>query len=592
MSEIDVASLNRVFDQIQERIITVGRQVSEVNQNVSQVQGDVGRMSTDLQTTRAELLALREEFTSFVMQAERTANVQRSETVLGNIEAALDRDYGHYNVVRRTSIGMLQAFDIGNVSNLTVQQVSEELMIQSPRYWLAPALVGLAAWSRDNEDLAIRSIEAAFDREPRKTSLFFALVLRRQGRMEGATRWLRHYLQALDPRGLTREFVVILEAASQEAFGPAGRALISEQLTKWNGQLRDDRAIVEAQVSAWRRELDIHRASISDAEFPHISRVSPQWPQFKDLLSRASSHGFTAEKYLAIREEPTILGTTVQDRLDDILELLITEFDTEELPYRKEVVYHHAVIDNGGDTTRAREEADAINVAHEEVTDAVSLQTQTAMRREIYGVSVSAQKVAIGGSRDDFRSAVHRYSADYRSRYIDNVEIDLPTNHSEYAMTLGFKGWRTNTAVPQRQAEAALADTWQTTVADYLESVRFKDHNYVVAGGIVLVALLFMILMVSNDLIGFGLLLFLAAAGGAGFWLWKKKTDCDRKYLQAQQMAQQALEFSIDIYRAAVAEFVDAKVTYGEEDAKEGQLLKLIDTWPTSVHNHVQERVS
>ncbi|WP_006245062.1 hypothetical protein [Mycolicibacterium tusciae] len=565
--------------------------LSTMDTKVDAVHGDVGRVSTDLQTTRTELLALRDEFQAFVGQAERTANVQRSETKLGNVEAALERDYGHYNVVRRTSIGMLQAFDIGNVSNKTVQQVSEELMIQSPKYWLAPAIVGLAAWSRDNEDLATKSIEAAFERDPKKTSLFFALVLRRQGRPEAASRWLRHYLQALDPRALTREFVVILEAASQEAFGPAGRALIGEQLGKWNRMLRDDRAVVEAQVAAWTGDIEIHRATVNDAQFPHLSRTSPQWPEFKDVLERASSHGFTAEKYLAIREEPTLLGFSIQDRLDDILEILVKEFDEEELPYRREVVFHLAVIDSGGDIARANEKADEVNVAHEETLDAVSLQTQTAIRREIYGVSVSAQKIAIGNSRDDFRGAVHRYSAYYRSRYLDHVDITLPNNHSEYAMTLGFQGWTTSTAVSQSQAEASLAETWKAAVANYLESIRFKEHNYLIAGGIALIGLLFMIFLISS-VPAFGVLVFVAAAGGAGFWVWRKKTESDKKYHQAQGMAQAALEFSIDIYRAAVAEFVDAKLAYSEEDDKEADLLRLIDTWPTFIQNHTQERVS
>lgn len=588
----DGPSLGDIRRAVAAEVDVAIRHLNRLESKVESVDGNVGRVSSDLQTTRAELLALRDEFQSFVLQAERTANVQRSETVIGNIEAALERDYGHYNVVRRTSIGTLQAFDIGNVSNKTVQQVSEELMIQSPRYWLAPALVGLAAWSRDNEDLATRSIDAAFDRNPQKTSLFFALVLRRQGRMNGATRWLRHYLQSLDPRALTREFVVILEAASQEAFGPPGRTMISDQLAKWNSMLRDDRTIVEAQIAAWHGDLDIHRATVNDGQFPHLSKTSPEWPQFKNLLERASAHGFSAEKYLAIREEPTLQSFSVQDRLDDILELLVTEFDAEELPYRRDVVFHQAVIDSGGDMARAQQKADEMNVAHEETLDAVSLQTQTAIRREMYGVSVSAQKIAIGGSRSDFRAAVHRYSADYRARYIDNLNITLGNNHSEYAMTLGFNGWQTRTDVPQAQAEESLAETWKTTVANYLESVRFKEHNYLIAGGITLAGLLLMVLSINAGSVGFGVLLFVAAAGGAGFWLWRKKTNCDRKYSAAQQMAQEALEFSIDIYRASMAEFVDAKLAYNEEDAKEAELLKLIDTWPTLVHSRAEERVS
>lgn len=142
---VDPASLSRALNDIHR---SISNQIGNLDTKVDGVRGEVGRVSGDLQTTRTELLALRDEFQSFVNQAARTANIQRSETVIGNLEAQLDREFGHYNDVRRTTIGTLQAFDIGNVTNKTVQQVSEELMIQTPRYWLAPALVGLAAWSR------------------------------------------------------------------------------------------------------------------------------------------------------------------------------------------------------------------------------------------------------------------------------------------------------------------------------------------------------------------------------------------------------------------------------------------------------------
>jgi hypothetical protein len=564
------------FAPILRAISTVSRDVSNLRGEVSAVDANVGRISTDLTTTRSELHQLRVDFLEFAQQAQRTANVQHSETVIGNVEAALEREYGHYKVVRRTSIGTLQAFDIGNVSNHTVQQISEELMLQTPRYWLAPALVALAAWSRNDPALASRSIDAAFIRDPQKTSLFFALVLRRQARMEAATRWLRHYLSSLDPRALTREFVIILEAASQEAFGPHGRALISDQLGEWNGKIRNEPGVAGTQVETWVKELAIHRGRVDDALYPNLAKRSPQWPEFKDLMERASALGYVATKYAKIRDTSTPLALSVTERLDDILEHLVTEFDEEELPYQRDVAYHRAVIDNGGDLDRARETADALNEALNETFDIVSLETQTAIRPELFGVSVAAQKIAIDSGRDYFRQAIGRYTAEYRSRYIDHVEIKLGQKHSEYATTLNFPGWKTSTAVAQADAEASLAAAWKKAMQAYLESVRFKEHNYFIAGGIALVGLILAIAAFPV-----GLLLFFAAAGGAGIWLWKTKTAADQKYKEAQAIAKQALQHSVDLYRATAAEFVDATIAYGDQDINEAALLKVVDTWPT-----------
>ena len=276
----------------------------------------------------------------------------------------------------------------------------------------------------------------------------------------------------------------VLEAASQDAFGPLGKAIVSEQLNVWNEQIRNEPGVVRAQIDAWMKELAIHRATVDDSVYPHLSKVSPHWPQLKDLLERASALDFVIQKYNKVRDTETPLALSVQERLDDILELLITEFDVEEVPFQRKVVYHRAVIENGGDLDRAREAADALNQALDETFDVVSLQTQTAIRPNMFGVSVAAQKIAIDGGRGYFRNAVGTYTAEYRSRYLDAVDLQLDPNHSQYAMTFGFPGWDTNTAVPQQQAEASLAAIWRNAVENYLERVRFKEYNYLIAGGV------------------------------------------------------------------------------------------------------------
>ncbi|MFT4127531.1 MAG: hypothetical protein QM662_15040 [Gordonia sp. (in: high G+C Gram-positive bacteria)] len=572
----------RNFSILQDEIRRVNHNVGAVADSVGQVSAQVGQVHADLTTTQTQLNELRDKFEQFVNRAERIAAIQRSETVVGNLEAELDRTYGHYKVVRRTSIGTLQAFDIGNVTDRTVQQVSEELMIQTPRYWLAPALVALAAWSRDDKDLCDRSIEAAFTRDPAKTGLFFALVLRRQGRTAASARWLRHYLTSLDPRALTREFAVILEAASQDAFGTQGRHMIATQLTEWNDLLRADPAVTAKQIDGWVTEITTHRGTLDEGLYPQLAKVSPQWPALKDLLEHASAHGNVIAKYTAVRDAQISLSSDMADRLDNILETLVTEYDAEELPVVRDVTYHKAVIEHEGDTARARQDADALNAALDETMDVATLQTQLALHPEMLGATVGTQQIAIGVGINDFTQAVQKYAAGYRQRYIDNLDLALDGQHSTFAATLGFPGWQTNSSTNQMYAEQSLAQVWSDTVAGYLNRVRFKESNYAIAAVILIVATIFGFLI--N--VAAGVLLMLAAAAGCGIWLYVKKTAADKLYNEAVNMREQALHRSIDIYRAALAEYVDARIAYSEEDAKANQLAELVSTWPTTVGNH------
>lgn len=176
------------------------REISDVQNNILLLNGkmdtmgaQVGAVTQDLNTTRQKLQELAEAFEKFSRQAERIAVVQRAETQLGNLKSELDRVYGHYALVRRTSVGVLQAFDVGNVTNDVVAQVSEELMIQSPRYWLAPALVGLAAWSQGRQgDLRKVRARGLYPRCGKNLSLLCAHLTARQPPRRGL-----HLAQAL-----------------------------------------------------------------------------------------------------------------------------------------------------------------------------------------------------------------------------------------------------------------------------------------------------------------------------------------------------------------------------------------------------------
>lgn len=332
-----------------QQIHNAGREViNNLGYQIDGVQAHLGAVRNDLQLARSELAGLREEFRQFVEETIRAAAVQQSQVKVVDLKARLDREFGHYSVVRRTSVGLLQGFDVGNISNAVATNVAEELMIQTPRYWLAPALVALAAWSHDRQDIAEKSVREAFSLDRQKTSLFFTLVLRRQGRMSGSVRWLRHYVASLDPSALPREFAVILEASSCNAFGPEGNELLSAKLAEWSGQLRQHPEAVEEQVGRWTSELASHQLQLGGNEYQTLRHLCAQWNTIRKNMEAASALPEVLAKYQQVRDHEAPPPTSLEDLLDDILDTLVTEFDAEELPLRREVTYHEAVIEERG----------------------------------------------------------------------------------------------------------------------------------------------------------------------------------------------------------------------------------------------------
>lgn len=569
---IDLSPIQRSIDRMGAEV------VSTLGSQIDGVRTQVGSVSKDVSQTRSQLAELREEFEAFVHESGRVAHMQQSQVKVVDLKAQLDREYGHYSVVRRTSAGLLQAFDVGNVSDAVATAIAEELMLQTPRYWLAPALVALAAWSHDREDMAEKSVREAFNRDRHKTSLFFSLVLRRQGRLASSVRWLRHYIASLDPSALTREFAIILEASSHQAFGPEGEQLLSEKLNQWSSELRNRPGTLDDQIQRWVDEISAHRLVVMPSQYPVLKSLSKDWSAWQTQLEAASALPEVLSKYQQARDFESEIPSSLEDLLDDILDTLVREFDDEELPLRREVIYHETVVEERGDLDRAQAKADLLHQAVEETTDIVSLQTMGAISPELLGVSVQTQRIAVGVSQSDFRGAVGRYCAAYRAAALQDATLTFPASHSQIAAQYDFSPVTVRVSNGEQQAKDVLRDVWEMTMRRPIEKATF-DNSYYVKPGLIALAVALVVFLI-NPVVG-----FVALLGGAGA-VWylgnQKRTAAEQEIAALEQAREQGLARSVQFLREAFAELADAKIVYAELDAQESQLLALIDGWPTA----------
>ena len=140
---IQLADLSHIF-----------RSLNEISAGVVQLRGDVTDVDQKIATTQGELQLLREAFSDFVAADLRAKEVQLAETRQVKVRQELETKYGHYATIRRHATGILQAADLSLVRQDTITWATEELMLMAPGYWLAPALLALGAWLRDDQELA------------------------------------------------------------------------------------------------------------------------------------------------------------------------------------------------------------------------------------------------------------------------------------------------------------------------------------------------------------------------------------------------------------------------------------------------------
>ncbi|MGW1713063.1 hypothetical protein [Streptomyces sp. NPDC002156] len=575
MSEVDYA-LHQKVQQVSNLVVRLSEQVGSVS-------GQVSAVEANQQQTRTELQQLRDEFLAFVRTAQLTANVQRAETRVGVIQDQVDHEFGHHKTVRRTAVGMLQAFDLGLVSEDNVRAVGDQLMLQTPRYWLAPALVALASWSADDRSLCEKAVEEAFRRSPDRTSLFFALVLRRQNRAQAAVRWLRHYLLAQDPAALGREFAVILESIAQGAFGPAGRELLDDTLHGWRDQLMDDDQAQQRQITRWRDEIDSLVLPSASAEFPRLAQVSPQWPQLDSVLGRARAHQVVLDKYRAIMDRDFQPSQRLEDAVDDILDRLVSEYDNEELPLRRDLAFNHAVIDHGGDLDAARRTADADSASYEETLDYLTVQTTAALNPAAIGTSPATQRLSVAACQEWFLQAHAGFTRDYRAAVPPDVQAQFGTAYTVAAQTFHLPPWVGSFTQQLADLEQSLTTHWDHYTRPFIDRFAYPWAKKATPLGLTVLGILVVIGMFSFPA---ALVVAILVGGVWGLILVNGAQAAHRHQDNARRILEAAKQESVHNLRAASAELTDWNAKLRTADAVEPQCRELIQSLRTATQGN------
>ena len=83
----------------------------------------------------------------------------------------------------------------------------------------------------------------------------------------------------------------------------------------------------------------------------------------------------------------------------------------------------------------------------------------------------------------------------------------------------------------------------------------------------------------------------LVGAGVVALLGESQRKKCAAEVAKVEQVREQATEHSVGLYRDAMAQLVDARLLYQQQDEAETDLLHLVDTWPT-VRREAEETVA
>lgn len=408
----DLREIENTLNALHHGITELDTGIKTINSNVHVVNDEVGKLAKD--------------FYSFVQQQEMSNRFQLAETRLVKIRQDLDTQYGHYSIIRRTTSGILQADDLGIVRKDTISTATEELMISTPNYWLAPCLVALAAWIKDQPELAEKALNEGIKRDDEKTSLLFALICRRAGRKQASLKWTQRYLANQDEENLDRKAIIILDAFASGLLGADSEGVVSSQMAEWLDRLASKPGFVEKQIVQWSAAINAKREPFNDELYPFLSKYSHTWPDLKYIMEGAILHDRIFNYFDTIFNQESS-SETLKVQLDGVLDSLVSDFDDEEIPLRKEEKLEQFVVDFKGDEMRAQSNMQVEQSAFETHKEFTQLLTDAAMKPESSHASPSTQKFAIALSKDWISEAYADTIASNRMKVPHEISINIDT---------------------------------------------------------------------------------------------------------------------------------------------------------------------
>ncbi|WP_335943443.1 hypothetical protein [Fusobacterium polymorphum] len=536
--------------------------LSNLSSSIDYVNSRVDQVDDNVKIVYNEVEKLANEFREYVEMQSLANRKAEAKMNLSAIRDKLKDNFGHYDIVRRTATGILQANDLAIVKSSMLSHVTEKQMIETPNYWLTPCLVALSAWINDDKALAERALAEGIRRNDEKTSLFFGLICRRIGRESSSLKWFARYLEAQDEEKLDRKAVIVLDAFASGLLGNDTENFVYQQIQEWMSNLEAKPGFTEKQLDNWKNAINSKRVPLQKGLYPYLEKYSNTWDNLKDVLEGANLNNDLYEYFKKVFEQKEETKK-LKVELDKILDSLVTEFDEEELPLKREEQFEELVVKYNGSESRANAQMALEKSVYDDYRDFMQLLTDASMNPEESKSSVATQKFATALSRNNIVTAFNDVVAQNRMNVPYEIEINVDTF---------------NDKTQDGEDEEEILDRFEKLVEQEKQTELSKvklsifEQFCLYGGGVIL---LYGIIKSFADK-SFALITIILGIGSIVYHITAKQKI--KKLIDKINNAYaQKLESGKQIIRATIAEIVDFRIEFSEKDAESKKVLDFFE---------------
>jgi len=400
---------------IENNLGQLAKNIGNVSVNVEEVDTKVNKVTNSVKT-------IEEEIKNFMVEIRGSTIVSNAKQSIMMSQEELNKQYGHYDNVRRKINGIFQATDMNAVKRSTIQNISEQVIIDTPNYWLAPALVSLCAWLTNNQDLANRALKEAMNRDDEKTSLLFCLIHLRANRYNTALKWLTRYLEMQDPAKMESKIITVLDAITNGSFGIDAKELCLNKIESWIKELSSQPGYKEIQIDRWTTYINNLIIKEKNDNFDFIKKYTNDLDKVQNILSISNSQKNILSHLKDIIKEEQNINISTTSQIDKLVNMLVFNYENEELDLKKDIAKNRLIIEENGNVTKANERFKETEFAFQKATDFYSQLTNITIEYKNSKPTINTRKMALALSKEWISESYNNISKNFET---NDLSIDI-----------------------------------------------------------------------------------------------------------------------------------------------------------------------
>lgn len=325
---------------------TIEKNLGHVADTLSGVITNVNSVNSQVNKVEDQVASLNDEVKSLVKEIRETTIITNARQNIMYNNEVIDKKFNYYDSVRRITESLLDAIVNSSISKKSLYSMNQNLLLNNPNYWLSNALAALSYWVLDDRDNTQREVNNALKKNPKKTSLFLAIVNLKLDRTDTGIRWLRKYLNSLNPLELDKDFITVLDMTATGVLNDKGKEMVLDKISDWFRRLQNDKEVIDRQNKIWHDFILDNQDS--QIYMPYTDMyVSDNSILKHNLRVTSTYHNVFKKLNNVVSQEHSVRS------LDEILNNLIYDYEDKEQVYQLDNLRNSLIIACNGDTEKA-----------------------------------------------------------------------------------------------------------------------------------------------------------------------------------------------------------------------------------------------